>query len=324
MYSLKEFREDVHQAAAQAQGLIDEGFNNISDQLGKDGSHGALDQHILVAEATVATAMSVAVGTAEFLLTPGEGIEKANAALDKYDHAKTDTAKFEAAVEAYGAVSEEILRVTAYGAMAEAGAAKIKNGGKVAEEAPGKFESNTRPEKTSTPPAVSEPPAKPSAVDVRTRIEKNISESKAARQSSNYRETTPNRPATQQPRGGKGIVLRDAEGATAAEIAASSGGETAGIRGPKSISIREQLKAQQMKESGEMTCWRCGQTTTNPANIHLGHRNVPVSRGGNLAPENVCLEGAACNLGSGGRGLPKPGMSCAERGSCGAPYGRSD
>jgi hypothetical protein len=35
-------------------------------------------------------------------------------------------------------------------------------------------------------------------------------------------------------------------------------------------------------------------------------------------------EGAACNLSQGNRDAPKPGMTCAERGSCGAPYGRTD
>jgi len=72
------------------------------------------------------------------------------------------------------------------------------------------------------------------------------------------------------------------------------------------------------------TCWRCGQTTTNPDNMHLGHRNTPTSRGGNLSPDNVALEGAACNLSAGNRGGPSAGMSCVERGSCGAPYGRTD
>jgi hypothetical protein len=44
--------------------------------------------------------------------------------------------------------------------------------------------------------------------------------------------------------------------------------------------------------------------------------------GGNLEPANVVLEGAACNLSANNRGGPSPGMSCAERGSPGAPYGR--
>lgn len=56
--------------------------------------------------------------------------------------------------------------------------------------------------------------------------------------------------------------------------------------------------------------------------MHLGHKNVPTSKGGNLKPVNVSLEGAACNLSAGNSGYVKTGMSCVERGSCGAPYGR--
>lgn len=48
------------------------------------------------------------------------------------------------------------------------------------------------------------------------------------------------------------------------------------------------------------------------------------SKGGNLDPANCVLEGAACNLSAGNRGAPTAGMSCAERGGCGAPYGRID
>lgn len=56
--------------------------------------------------------------------------------------------------------------------------------------------------------------------------------------------------------------------------------------------------------------------------MHLGHKNVPTSKGGNLEPVNVDLEGASCNLSAGNSGYAKDGMSCAERGSCGKPYGR--
>lgn len=56
--------------------------------------------------------------------------------------------------------------------------------------------------------------------------------------------------------------------------------------------------------------------------MHLGHKNVPTSKGGNLKPVNGSLEGAACNLSAGNSGYVKTGMSCVERGSCGAPYGR--
>jgi RHS repeat-associated protein len=123
------------------------------------------------------------------------------------------------------------------------------------------------------------------------------------------------RPATLQPRGGNGKVLRDGEGATAEELSASQGGPTASSR-----QGADAIKKKMMKGNDEYQCWRCGEKTSNPKNIHLGHRNVPASEGGNLSPQNVCLEGAACNLSAGNRGQPSPGMSCAERGSCGAPY----
>jgi RHS repeat-associated protein len=136
--------------------------------------------------------------------------------------------------------------------------------------------------------------------------------------------TTPAvRPGTLQPQGGAGVVLRDAEGATAAEVAASTGGPTGGSRAGQQT-VRQQLIDEADQAGGVYKCWRCGQTSENPANMHLGHRNVPTSRGGNLAQPNACLEGAACNLSAGNRGAPRPGMSCAERGSCGAPYGRTD
>ena len=130
----------------------------------------------------------------------------------------------------------------------------------------------------------------------------------------------PIRPATAQPVGGAGVVLRDGQGATAAEIAASSGGPSGGGRVGQDA-VRRELLAN-VPPGEPYTCWRCGQTSTNPADMLVGHRNVPTSQGGNLDRANVCLEGAACNLSSGNRGGPGPGMSCAERGSCGAPYGR--
>ena len=118
-------------------------------------------------------------------------------------------------------------------------------------------------------------------------------------------------------------MLRDAQGATAGEVAASTGGPTGGSRAGQQT-VRQQLIDEADQAGGVYKCWRCGQTSENPSNMHLGHRNVPTSRGGNLQPPNVCLEGAACNLSAGNRGGPRPGMSCAERGSCGAPYGRTD
>lgn len=143
------------------------------------------------------------------------------------------------------------------------------------------------------------------------------------------RSTSVLRPAAEQPIGGNGIVLRDGEGATPAEIAASRGGSTGGLRGTAQQNARAERLAQvQAQHTGpgpvRYRCWRCGQTTTNPDNVHLGHRNVPTSQGGNLEPVNTCLEGAACNLSAGNRGAPRPGMDCASRGSCGAPFGRRD
>jgi hypothetical protein len=131
------------------------------------------------------------------------------------------------------------------------------------------------------------------------------------------------RPATQQPYGGNGNVLSDGQGATPEEIARSSGGPSGGSRRGQP-QVRQDLIDQWRKDRpGEpFECWRCGHSSTNPDDMHMGHRNVPTSRGGNLDPANTVLEGAACNLSAGNRGRPSPGMSCAERGSCGAPYGR--
>jgi hypothetical protein len=81
-------------------------------------------------------------------------------------------------------------------------------------------------------------------------------------------------------------------------------------------------KVAENKPTGVFTCWRCQHTTTNPDDMHLGHKNVPTSKGGNLEDVNVDLEGASCNLSAGNSGYVKEGMSCVERGSCGAPYGR--
>jgi len=120
--------------------------------------------------------------------------------------------------------------------------------------------------------------------------------------------------------GGARRILRDGEGSSAPDIAASTGGPTGGSRLGQAQIRKQLLNA----ANGRYTCWRCGETTSNPSNIHLGHRNVAASRGGNVSPLNVCLEGAACNLGAGARGAPAAGRSCFERGSCGAPYGRRD
>ncbi|QLI83208.1 RHS domain-containing protein [Chitinibacter fontanus] len=110
---------------------------------------------------------------------------------------------------------------------------------------------------------------------------------------------------------------KDGEGATPAEIQASKlgGGNRKGQQ-----DCREKLLNQ--NTTGVYRCWRCGHTSTNPDDMHLGHKNVPTAKGGNLADLNVELEDAACNLSAGSSGYVKEGISCVERGSCGAPYGR--
>jgi RHS repeat-associated protein len=131
------------------------------------------------------------------------------------------------------------------------------------------------------------------------------------------------RPATRQPMGGGGRILSDGEGATAKEIALSTGPTVPGSRAGQDA-VRQQLLAEADEAGGVYTCWRCGQTTRNPDNVQVGHRNVPTAEGGNLSRYNVCLEGAACNSSAQNRGRPSPGKSCYERGSCGAGFGRTD
>ncbi|TCW75947.1 type IV secretion protein Rhs [Burkholderia sp. SRS-46] len=112
-------------------------------------------------------------------------------------------------------------------------------------------------------------------------------------------------------------ALRDGTGASAADMAASVVG--GGSRSGQDTARKRLLAA---VTGGVYTCWRCGQTSTNPDDMHLGHKNVPTSKGGNLDAVNIALEGASCNLSAGSSGYVKAGMSCVERGSCGAPYGR--
>jgi RHS repeat-associated protein len=118
------------------------------------------------------------------------------------------------------------------------------------------------------------------------------------------------------------VALPDGAGADAATMAASAGGPTGGSRVGQSACRQNLINEAVKNHNGVFTCWRCGQTSTNPADMHLGHKNVPTSKNGNLSPENTALEGASCNLSAGNRGAPSAGMSCVERGSCGAPYGR--
>lgn len=86
---------------------------------------------------------------------------------------------------------------------------------------------------------------------------------------------------------------------------------------------RERILERDQNPDGSWTCATCGHSTSNPANIHTGHVQAR-SHGGDLSDGNLRCEGAACNLSQGNRDAPRPGMTCAERGSCGAPYGRTD
>jgi RHS repeat-associated protein len=131
------------------------------------------------------------------------------------------------------------------------------------------------------------------------------------------------RPAAEQPFGSPGNPLGDGEGATPEEIARSSGGPNAGSRDGAADVRQREIDRWRRDHPGEpFKCWRCGTTSTDPDDMHLGHRNKPVSKGGNSDPVNTALEGASCNLSAGNRGRPKKGRDCASRGSCGAPYGR--
>lgn len=92
---------------------------------------------------------------------------------------------------------------------------------------------------------------------------------------------------------------------------------------PVDARTRERILTRDQKSDGSWDCATCGQNTRNPDNIHTGHV-TPRSRGGDLSDGNLRCEGAACNLSQGNRDAPRTGMTCAERGSCGAPYGRTD
>lgn len=74
------------------------------------------------------------------------------------------------------------------------------------------------------------------------------------------------------------FALVDGAGSTAQEMADSlvNGGSRAGQQ-----AVREELFEEVVQNGGVFTCWRCGQTTKNSKNMHLGHRNEPTSKGGN-------------------------------------------
>jgi RHS repeat-associated protein len=86
---------------------------------------------------------------------------------------------------------------------------------------------------------------------------------------------------------------------------------------------RRHILERDQRADGSWQRATCGQESRNPANIHTGHKKAR-SRGGDLSDENLRCEGAACNLSQGNRPAPKPGRTCAARGSFGAPYGRVD
>ena len=115
-------------------------------------------------------------------------------------------------------------------------------------------------------------------------------------------------------------ALVDAQNATAQEVVASKIG--GGSRSGQAAARKKLLENDELNNNGVFTCWRCGQTSNNANDMHLGHVNVPTSKGGNVDDVNIALEGASCNLSAGNSGYVKEGMSCKERGSCGAPYGR--
>ncbi|MFF3069701.1 polymorphic toxin-type HINT domain-containing protein [Kitasatospora sp. NPDC057936] len=124
------------------------------------------------------------------------------------------------------------------------------------------------------------------------------------------------------------FVLTDGQLSSAADRAASRGGQTARQGVPRDI--RDQMLAAELARTtdpetgkgGYYQCWRCGHTSTNPADMQIGHVNLARANGGNLDPRNLCIEGAACNSSAQNRGFVTPGKSCAERGGCGAGFGR--
>ncbi len=114
----------------------------------------------------------------------------------------------------------------------------------------------------------------------------------------------------------------DGEGASPEEIANSSGGETAGERvsGPE----RDKILEEDQNADQSWTCWRCDGKIWDRSKVHIGHRNVPRSKGGNKHPDNLRCEGESCNTSAGNRGRVKPGSDCRSKGNCGQPPKRQD
>jgi RHS repeat-associated protein len=121
---------------------------------------------------------------------------------------------------------------------------------------------------------------------------------------------------------------RDTYKAVGAADAASDGAKAAKAKSPTAgkkvdAKTRQRVLERDRNPDGTWNCGTCGHPTANPDNIHTGHIE-PRSHGGDLSDGNLRCEGAACNLSQGNRPAPKPDRTCAARGSCGAPYGRTD
>ncbi|MFT7773444.1 RHS repeat-associated core domain-containing protein [Roseateles sp.] len=109
---------------------------------------------------------------------------------------------------------------------------------------------------------------------------------------------------------------KDGEGSTPEEVAASSGGPTAGR--PVRPSDRQRILDRDKGDDGKWRCWRCGWKSEDPEDFDTGHKNVPKSKGGNLTDGNLACEGQSCNRSAGNRGEVKPGRDCMGR-SCSKP-----
>jgi hypothetical protein len=96
-------------------------------------------------------------------------------------------------------------------------------------------------------------------------------------------------------------------------------GPTAGK--PVDANTRQRILSRDQNANGTWDCATCGKNTSNPSNVHTGHVEAR-SHGGDLSDGNLRCEGAQCNLSQGNRDAPT--TTCAEAGSCGAPYGRTD
>jgi RHS repeat-associated protein len=107
---------------------------------------------------------------------------------------------------------------------------------------------------------------------------------------------------------------KDGEGSSPEEIANSKGGPTAGQRvNPEE---RQKILDRDQQQDGSWICWRCGTKLWDPKDVHIGHKNVPRSQGGNKTDDNLACEGAACNQSAGARGEVKEGSGCAAGANC--------